>query len=229
MTRSTSRPTPHPSNRVMTWARAALAAALVPLLPAALAAQKGTVDPGMTRAQVVERLGKPKALSTSGEHSYLFYSNGCARTCGMDDVVVLERDSVVDAIFRSPAHRYTGVSSSPAALAAGAARGAGIVRTAADSGTTPAGAAARGGIVIGGAATDSAQSTAARRRSRSPGRARRRAPARASRAAAAAGLVASPATPAHAPAPPDTGDAASRRPVAIPGQAGAPPAPSPRQ
>lgn len=80
-------------------------------------AQTGTVDPGMSRAQVVARLGRPTAERTAGQYTYLFYRNGCVRTCGMDDLVVLQHDAVVDAVFRSPNRHYSGPSSSPTALA----------------------------------------------------------------------------------------------------------------
>ena len=82
--------------------------------PAALCAQQGTVSPGMTRAQVESALGAPATARTVSEYSYLFYPNACGRSCGMNDLVILRGDSVVDAIFRSPDRHYTGQSSSPA-------------------------------------------------------------------------------------------------------------------
>ncbi|MDB4880737.1 MAG: hypothetical protein JWL60_2183 [Gemmatimonadetes bacterium] len=100
--------------------RTSIALALL-ALPAALAAQGGTVSPGMTRAQVVSALGPPVTARDAGEHSYLFYRNECGRACGMNDLVVLQKDTVVDAIFRSPSRRYTGTSSSPTALSPEAA------------------------------------------------------------------------------------------------------------
>jgi outer membrane protein assembly factor BamE (lipoprotein component of BamABCDE complex) len=72
-----------------------------------------TVSPGMTRSQVVAALGEPATARTASEYSYLFYPNACGRACGMNDLVILRGDSVVDAIFRSPGRHYTGVSSSP--------------------------------------------------------------------------------------------------------------------
>jgi hypothetical protein len=72
-----------------------------------------TVSPGMTRSQVVAALGEPSTARTASEYSYLFYPNACGRACGMNDLVILRGDSVVDAIFRSPDRHYTGVSSSP--------------------------------------------------------------------------------------------------------------------
>ena len=81
-----------------------------------------SIDPGMTQAQVAERLGAPAAIRTSGNFTYLFYKNACVKACGMDDVVILESDGVIDAMFRSPARQYTGVSSSPQALPAAQAR-----------------------------------------------------------------------------------------------------------
>lgn len=98
----------------MTHTRLAVACWLAFVIP--LRAQTPrSVSPGMSRAQVVERLGTPLTSRTSGSSSFLFYQNGCERRCGMHDVVVLENDQVVDAIFRSAARVYTGVSSSPAA------------------------------------------------------------------------------------------------------------------
>ncbi|MEP6992099.1 MAG: outer membrane protein assembly factor BamE [bacterium] len=80
-----------------------------------------TVAPGMRRAQVVAALGEPGIARTVGEDTYLFYTNSCGRRCGMHDLVVLHRDSVVDAIFRSPNRHYTGRSSSPTAVSPNAA------------------------------------------------------------------------------------------------------------
>lgn len=87
-----------------------------------------TIEPGMNRAQVIEVLGRPNAERAAGAFVYLFYSNGCERECGMSDLVTLENDAVVDAIFRSPSRAYAGASSSPngivaARTAAGARRG----------------------------------------------------------------------------------------------------------
>ena len=76
-------------------------------------AQAQYIDPGMTKSQVIERLGKPWAERTSGAFTYLFYSNGRERAVGMSDLVILQNDAVVDAIFRSEARQYTGASSSP--------------------------------------------------------------------------------------------------------------------
>lgn len=75
-----------------------------------------TIDPGMTQAQVVAKLGEPLSTRTYDGHTYLLYKNGCERSCGMSDLVVLDSDKVVDAIFRSNARRYSGTSSSPRML-----------------------------------------------------------------------------------------------------------------
>lgn len=72
-----------------------------------------TIDPGMTRAQVVAKLGEPMSTRTYEGHTYLLYKNGCERSCGMSDLVVLDSDKVVDAVFRSNARHYSGTSSSP--------------------------------------------------------------------------------------------------------------------
>jgi hypothetical protein len=76
-----------------------------------------TIDPGMTRAQVIERLGKPATVRTYQGSTYLLYSNKCGKKCGMQDLVILDHDVVVDAVFRSPERHYTGSSSSPEATA----------------------------------------------------------------------------------------------------------------
>lgn len=75
----------------------------------------GTIDPGMTRAQVVARLGKPATVRTYQGTTYLLYPNKCGKACGMQDLVILDHDVVVDAVFRSPDRHYTGTSSSPEA------------------------------------------------------------------------------------------------------------------
>ncbi|GAC1517066.1 MAG: hypothetical protein NVS1B4_15870 [Gemmatimonadaceae bacterium] len=77
-------------------------------------APSSTIDPGMTREQVISRLGVPASERRSGTRVHLFYKNGCEKTCGMHDLVTLESDKVVDAIFRDHARVYTGKSSSPA-------------------------------------------------------------------------------------------------------------------
>ncbi len=72
-----------------------------------------TISPGMTRAQVVAALGQPLKVSEADGFTYIFYKNECTRACGMNDLVTLRADSVVDAIFRSTGRHYTGKSSSP--------------------------------------------------------------------------------------------------------------------
>jgi hypothetical protein len=81
-----------------------------------------TIDSGMTRAQVVAKLGEPMSARTYDGHTYLLYKNGCERSCGMSDLVVLDSDKVVDAIFRSNARRYSGTSSSPRMISIADAR-----------------------------------------------------------------------------------------------------------
>jgi hypothetical protein len=99
--------------------RASLSLALLCAFAAPAAAQAPkSIDPGMTQAQVVERLGQPDATRSSGTFTYLFYRNGCVRQCGIDDVVMLDNDAVVDAVFRAPERAYTGKSSSPHAIPA---------------------------------------------------------------------------------------------------------------
>ncbi|MHB1862391.1 MAG: hypothetical protein ACYCVL_05410 [Gemmatimonadaceae bacterium] len=95
------------------------ALSMVVLATSLAAAQKPApraIDPGMNLAQVTQRLGRPAVTRTAGDYTYLFYPNSCGRRCGMNDLVVLKKDAVVDAIFRSPERRYTGTSSSPVAI-----------------------------------------------------------------------------------------------------------------
>jgi len=82
-------------------------------LPLGAQSSAKVVSPGMSRAKVVAVLGEPATERTVAEFKYLFYLNSCGKRCGMNDLVVLRGDSVVDAIFRSPTRRYTGTSSSP--------------------------------------------------------------------------------------------------------------------
>lgn len=122
-----------------------------------LAAQDGAVviDSGMTRAEVVERLGKPLNERKSGEHVYLFYRNGCEKSCGMNDLVVLDDGKVSDAIFRSPGRRYSGTSSSPAGVKPARSR----VTEGGDAGAAAVRRAKRGGIVIARPADGAAPAT----------------------------------------------------------------------
>ena len=73
----------------------------------------GTVNPGMTREQVVATWGPPVAERMYGNREYLYFRNGCEVSCGTFDVVFLEGGQVIDAIVRGLGHEYTGVSSSP--------------------------------------------------------------------------------------------------------------------
>jgi hypothetical protein len=99
--------------------RVALAVAFVCALAAPGAAQAPkSIDPGMSETKVVERLGAPDASRSAGDFKYLFYHNSCIKECGMDDVVILQRDSVVDAMFRSAERAYSGKSSSPRSIPA---------------------------------------------------------------------------------------------------------------
>jgi hypothetical protein len=74
----------------------------------------GTVNPGMTREQVVAVWGVPVAERTRESWGYLYFRNGCEASCGTFDVVFLENGQVVDAVVRGPGHVYSGNSSSPA-------------------------------------------------------------------------------------------------------------------
>ena len=98
---------------------------LIALLVVAFAgnarAQGASIDPGMTREQVIAKLGKPISEHTSGSRTYLYYSNGDEKKYGMHDFVMIEDGKVADAVFRSEAHKYSGKSSSPAPVSAEAA------------------------------------------------------------------------------------------------------------
>lgn len=73
----------------------------------------GTVDPGMSRDQVIATWGPPVAERANGPWTYLYFRNGCEVSCGTFDVVFLDSGQVVDAIVRGQGHHYSGVSSSP--------------------------------------------------------------------------------------------------------------------
>lgn len=90
----------------------------IALLAAAAAgtarAQGASIDPGMSREQVIAKLGRPVSEHSSGARTYLYYANGDEKKYGMHDFVALEDGKVIDAVFRSNARKYNGKSSSPA-------------------------------------------------------------------------------------------------------------------
>lgn len=86
---------------VARWTVAALLAAAAPA-----AAQ--TIAPGMSSAQVQSILGAPVTTRQAGDWSYLYYLNGCAVRCGSDDVVFMQNDRVVTAVFRTGRRRFAG-------------------------------------------------------------------------------------------------------------------------
>jgi hypothetical protein len=94
---------------------AAGAALLIALLGArtASAQEVKTIKPGMTTAEVKAAWGEPVAVRSRGEYTYLSYQNGCVKTCGTYDTVILEKGQVVDAVVRATYHAYEGMSSSP--------------------------------------------------------------------------------------------------------------------
>jgi hypothetical protein len=130
----------------MSYRRMTLLASLAFAVTVPLGAQDAeqTIDPGMTRDEVVEHLGKPLNERKTGNAWFMFYRNGCERTCGMNDLVILEDGKVVDALFRSPSRHYSAASSSPT--------GVRPEPTAGDGGGTSAvnrvRKAGRGGLVI---------------------------------------------------------------------------------
>ncbi len=56
-------------------------------LAAAAQTKDNVIDPGMSKTQVIEHLGQPQSLKTSDTTLYMYYRNGCEKTCGMNDVV----------------------------------------------------------------------------------------------------------------------------------------------
>jgi len=80
-------------------------------VPSVLSAQ--AIKPGQSEADVRAAWGEPLTVRKLGDYSYMFYTNGCLKTCGTYDVVILEKDQVVDAIVRAQGRSYEGVSSSP--------------------------------------------------------------------------------------------------------------------
>jgi hypothetical protein len=100
----------------------AVAVALSVLANVAHAQTVATIDPGMTRSQVVARLGEPVSARQFQSFTYMLYRNGCEKKCGMNDLVVLDSGKVVDAIFRAPGRQYSGTSSSPRMISTAEAR-----------------------------------------------------------------------------------------------------------
>ena len=89
----------------------------------ALGAQtSATIDPGMTREEVVAKIGEPLSSRSYQGFTYLLYKNGCEKKCGMNDLVVLDSGKVVDAVFRSKGRVYSGTSSSPKMISASEAK-----------------------------------------------------------------------------------------------------------
>jgi hypothetical protein len=92
-----------------TPARPAATQAEVPWTPPS----SGTVSPGMSPEEVVQAWGAPVIERHAGDWTYMFFRNGCEARCGTFDLVLFQGGQVVDAVVRTPAHTYTGVSSSP--------------------------------------------------------------------------------------------------------------------
>ncbi len=78
-----------------------------------VSADTGTIAPGMTERDVYALWGAPAAVRRAADHTYLYFPNGCEKTCGTMDLVILQNGQVIDAIVRWPGHGYSGESSSP--------------------------------------------------------------------------------------------------------------------
>jgi hypothetical protein len=72
----------------------------------------------MSKAQVVALFGAPASDRVRGDLTYLLFPNGVEKEVGMNDLVVLEGDKVIDAVLRAPNRSYSGTSSSPRAIPA---------------------------------------------------------------------------------------------------------------
>ncbi len=88
-----------------------LLVALCAAAPAAAQSSYHTIDPGMTRDEVVERFGIPAGERMADPFTFLFYEADCPGGCAVEDVVVLEDTAVVDALLLGPYRVYTGKSS----------------------------------------------------------------------------------------------------------------------
>lgn len=86
----------------------AIAAGIAALSAAPAAAQGGMIAQGMTPAQVRDVFGAPARTRESGEWTYWYYSNGCPRRCGSDDVVFFREDRVVTAVLRTRRRQVSG-------------------------------------------------------------------------------------------------------------------------
>ena len=139
----------------MSYRSIAITAALTIAFALPLGAQsEATIDPGMSRADVIERLGKPINERKTGNSWFMFYRNGCEKSCGMNDLVILEDDKVVDAIFRSPSRHYSAASSSPTGVRPQRSTGDGSSGSAIQTVRT----AGRGGLVMSRPTADSVAS-----------------------------------------------------------------------
>jgi hypothetical protein len=136
-----------PFVRAIAGITVALGVLMVPCVAAAQA-KPVSIDPGMTKEQVLARLGNPSEETHSGSFTYLLYNSDCGAKCRQDDLVVLERGVVTDAVFQSGKRTYTGHSEQPSALqpASPTTR----VVPAPIRASTPDDSAHRGGIVMMG-------------------------------------------------------------------------------
>ena len=76
----------------------------------------GTIDPGMSEQEVYAKWGQPAGVRHSGVWTYLYFRNGCEKSCGTYDVVFIQSGKVVDAVLRWPGHHFSGQSTSPAGV-----------------------------------------------------------------------------------------------------------------
>jgi hypothetical protein len=143
---------PHPTMRPAIAAMMSVVALVLLGAPGIAGAQAKVAEiaPGMTKDQVLSRLGNPSEESHSGSFTYLMYDNDCGSKCRMNDLVVLEGGVVTDAVFRSGKGTYTGASSPPSVLQAAPAAPAARVAPAPIRASTPDDSVHRGGIVLMG-------------------------------------------------------------------------------
>lgn len=116
----------------------AIAAGVAALSAAPAAAQGGMIAQGMTPAQVRDLFGAPARTRESGDWTYWYYSNGCPRRCGSDDVVFFQNERVVTAVLRTRRRMVSGPAPANALERAGGDIDADAIRARAGEAAPPA-------------------------------------------------------------------------------------------